>query len=59
MTIYIYISKCVYNVFAALPPTAACMAYIKSASNVIYIYCDSDSVCAYVSVCHGTGERQV
>ena len=46
-------------VLAALPPTAACMSYIQSASNVIYLYCDSDSVCACVSVCHSTGECQV
>ena len=33
--------------------------HIKSASNVIYLYCDSDSVCGCISVYHGTGERQV
>ena len=46
-------------VLAALPPTAACMSYIQSASNVIFLYCDSDGVCACISVYHGTGECQV
>ena len=31
------------------------MPYIQSASNVMYLYCDSDSVCACISVCHGNG----
>ena len=33
--------------------------HIQSASNAIYLYCDSDSVCARISVYHGTGECQV